>query len=199
MLGFKQNACCGSQTCHSVIAIQVPNALFEQFTCFNLIKNLRNALLLLLPDNAHQLATGRLYVALTRLADLKDLFVSDYKSKEEVVQVLICGCFLPFYCGIIPPSFRGMRYFDGACTNFHPFFSLHSVLTVSPFTGEIDICPRDCSISHLCLHALNASFQLSIQNLHRAIYSLFPPQTLVTWISGEFRPKWLNNSKKDIY
>uniref|UniRef100_A0A8C5P760 Uncharacterized protein n=1 Tax=Leptobrachium leishanense TaxID=445787 RepID=A0A8C5P760_9ANUR len=137
---------------------------------FNLIKNLRNALLLLLPDNAHQLATGRLYVALTRLAPMTHVgCCGEFWSQRVCVRPVPISAFV----------FFSQRYFDGACTNFHPFFSLHSVLTVSPFTGEIDICPRDCSISHLCLHALNASFQLSIQNLHRAIYSLFPPQTLV--------------------
>ncbi|CAH2220712.1 patatin-like phospholipase domain-containing 1 [Pelobates cultripes] len=145
---------------------------------FNLIKNLHKALLHLLPDNAHQMATGRLFVALTRLSDLKDIMVSDYKSKEEVVQVLICSCFVPFYCGIVPPSFRGVRYFDGGCTNFHPFVNLSSILTVSPFSGEIDICPRDCPVS-FCVFVLNASFQLSIENLRRVIYALFPPQTMV--------------------
>ncbi|KAM8977176.1 LOW QUALITY PROTEIN: omega-hydroxyceramide transacylase-like [Pelodytes ibericus] len=146
---------------------------------FNLIQNLRKALLHLVPDNAHQLATDRLYVALTRLSDWKNILVSDYKSKEEVVQALICSCFVPFYCGIIPPSFRGVKYVDGGYTNFHPFVNSKSMLTVSPFTGEVDICPRDCPVSHFCFHIFNASFQMSLENICRVIYALFPPQTKV--------------------
>ncbi|MEE6493214.1 hypothetical protein FKM82_016768 [Ascaphus truei] len=149
------------------------------FPCFNATRILHKALLKLLPDNAHQLTTGRLHVALTRLSDGKNILVSDYKSKEEVMQVLICSCFVPFYSGVVPPSFRGVRYIDGGLTNFQPLFDLKSMITVSPFTGEIDICPRDCPVSHLCLQICNTSFQLSVENLCRVSYSLFPPSSMI--------------------
>ncbi|XP_044141642.1 omega-hydroxyceramide transacylase-like [Bufo gargarizans] len=145
------------------------------FPTFNLLAILRKALLNFLPENAHQLATGRLHVALTRLSDGKTILVSDYTSKEEVVQVLICGCFVPFYCGFVPPTFRGVRYFDGALKNFQPLFGFKSMITISPFTGEIDICPRDCPVSHLCFQICNTSFQFSVQNMCRVVYALFPP------------------------
>ncbi|XP_075469987.1 omega-hydroxyceramide transacylase-like isoform X2 [Ascaphus truei] len=127
------------------------------FPCFNATRILHKALLKLLPDNAHQLTTGRLHVALTRLSDGKNILVSDYKSKEEVMQ----------------------RYIDGGLTNFQPLFDLKSMITVSPFTGEIDICPRDCPVSHLCLQICNTSFQLSVENLCRVSYSLFPPSSMI--------------------
>ncbi|XP_053313526.1 omega-hydroxyceramide transacylase-like isoform X2 [Spea bombifrons] len=146
---------------------------------FNPLKNLLRSLQQLVPDNAHQLATGRLHIAVTRLSDLKNIIISDFNSKEEVVQVLLCSCFVPYYCGLVPPSFRGVRYIDGGCSNFHPFFSLKSILTVSPFTGEIDICPRDCPVSHFCIQISHASFQLSLENFGRLIHALFPPQTTI--------------------
>lgn len=149
------------------------------FPTFNLLTILRKALLKLLPDNAHQVATGRLNVALTRLSDGKTILVSDFKSKEEVMQALICSCFIPFYCGFVPPTFRGVRYIDGGLTNFLPQFNMRSVITVSPFTGEIDICPRDCPVSHLCLQVFNTTFQFSVQNMCRVSYALFPPTTNV--------------------
>lgn len=40
-----------------------------------------------LPANAHQLATGRLAVAVTRMADNKHIILSDFESKEDVIQV----------------------------------------------------------------------------------------------------------------
>lgn len=45
-----------------------------------------------LPSNAHHLANGRLAVALTRLDDGKLIIMSDFESREDVVQVSwICG------------------------------------------------------------------------------------------------------------
>lgn len=42
-----------------------------------------------LPSNAHQLANGRLAVAMTRLIDSKLIIKSDFQSKEDVVQVSV--------------------------------------------------------------------------------------------------------------
>ncbi|XP_073443422.1 omega-hydroxyceramide transacylase-like [Dendrobates tinctorius] len=159
-------------------AIEVRKPIFGPFFgTFDLGTIFRRALLNFLPDNAHLVATGRLNVALTRLSDGKNILVSDFKSKDEVIQALICSCFIPFYCGFVPPTFQGVRYIDGGLTNFQPLFGLKSIITISPFTGEIDICPRDCPASHLCIQIFNTSFQLSVQNLSRVIYSLFPPPT----------------------
>ncbi|XP_073523206.1 omega-hydroxyceramide transacylase-like [Phyllobates terribilis] len=159
-------------------AIEARKPIFGPFfRTFKLGTIFRRALLNLLPDNAHLVATGRLNVALTRLSNGKNTLVSDFKSKEEVVQALICSCFVPFYCGFLPPIFQGVRYIDGGLTNFQPLFGLKSLITISPFTGEIDICPRDCPVSHLCFQVCNTSFQFSVQNLSRVIYSLFPPPT----------------------
>lgn len=149
------------------------------YPSFNLHTIIKETLPRFVPENAHHLASGRLHVALTRLSDGKTILVSDFNSKEEVIQALICSCFVPFYCGLVPPSFRGVRYIDGGLSNFQPFYDLQSTITVSPFTGEIDICPRDCPVGHLCLHIFNTSFQLSVQNLCRVSYSLFPPPSYV--------------------
>lgn len=40
-----------------------------------------------LPFNAHQLASGRLAVAMTRITDGKLIMMSEFQSKEDVVQV----------------------------------------------------------------------------------------------------------------
>ncbi|XP_058860712.1 patatin-like phospholipase domain-containing protein 2 isoform X2 [Acipenser ruthenus] len=74
---------------------------------FSLFKVLKSCLLRSLPENAHELATGRLHVSMTRLADGKNILVSDFQSREDLVQALLCSCFVPVYCGLVPPSFRG--------------------------------------------------------------------------------------------
>lgn len=54
------------------------------------------------------------------------------------------------------------------------------MITVSPFTGELDICPRDCPAIFFCFQIFNGSIQISIENLCRISYALFPPSTMVS-------------------
>ncbi|KAF7668715.1 hypothetical protein LDENG_00289700 [Lucifuga dentata] len=98
-----------------------------------------------LPSDAHQLANGRLAVAMTRLTDGKYTVMSEFQSKEDVVQALLCSCFVPGYCGVLPPSFKGVHYVDGGFSRMQPVSTapFAHTLTVSPFSGEVDICPKD--------------------------------------------------------
>ncbi|XP_027549375.1 patatin-like phospholipase domain-containing protein 2 isoform X2 [Neopelma chrysocephalum] len=75
---------------------------------FNVIKIIRDGLMRNLPENTHQLSSGRLCISLTRVSDGKNALISNFNSKEEVIQALICSSFVPIYCGLIPPSFRGV-------------------------------------------------------------------------------------------
>ncbi|XP_020660963.3 omega-hydroxyceramide transacylase [Pogona vitticeps] len=142
---------------------------------FSVLRILQRRLYQILPENSHRMATGRLYVSLTRLIDGQNVVVSEYNSKEELIQALICSCFVPIYAGFIPPSFRGVRYVDGGFTNLQPCSDVETAITVSPFTGEIDICPRDCPAIFYSLHIVHGSIQISIENLCRIGYALFPP------------------------
>lgn len=95
---------------------------------FGLLRLVRDSLLQRLPADAHLRASGRLCVSLTRLADGTNVLVSQFDSREELVQVgnirrgplrlplqpfrcvqqvLLCSCFFPVYSGFIPPSYRG--------------------------------------------------------------------------------------------
>lgn len=77
----------------------------------------------------------------------------------------------------LPPQ----RYVDGGFTGLQPVSSLEEpVITVSPFTGELDICPRDCPAIFFCFQIFNGSIQISIENLCRISYALFPPSTMVS-------------------
>uniref|UniRef100_UPI00398EFB3E patatin-like phospholipase domain containing 3 n=1 Tax=Pristiophorus japonicus TaxID=55135 RepID=UPI00398EFB3E len=146
---------------------------------FNLVKIMRNGLFRTLPENAHQLATGRLCISLTRVLDGENVLVSDFNSKEELIQALICSAFVPIYCGLIPPSFRGVRYVDGGISNNLPQYELKNTITVSPFSGESDICPRDSSTNFHELRVTNTSIQFSLDNLYRLTRALFPPEPKV--------------------
>lgn len=54
---------------------------------FNLVKIMRSMLQRTLPDDAHQQASGRLGISLTRVTDGKNVLVSHFNNKEELVQV----------------------------------------------------------------------------------------------------------------
>lgn len=55
---------------------------------FSLLKIVHNFLERELPDEAHLLASGRLFVSLTRVSDGKNLLVSHFHSKEDLIQVM---------------------------------------------------------------------------------------------------------------
>ncbi|XP_061525880.1 patatin-like phospholipase domain-containing protein 2 [Phycodurus eques] len=97
-----------------------------------------------LPTDAHLLVNGRLAVAVTRLDDGEYTVITEYQSKDDVIQTLLCSCFVPGYCGMLPPSLNGVHYMDGGFSKIQPVLAPPSrTLTVSPFSGETDICPPD--------------------------------------------------------
>ncbi|XP_073325834.1 patatin-like phospholipase domain-containing protein 4 [Pagrus major] len=128
-----------------------------------------------LPSDAHQLANGRLAVAMTRLTDGKLIIMSDFQSKEDVVQALLCSCFVPGYCGMLPPSIKGVHYVDGGFSSMQPVLPVpcSSILTVSPFSGEMDICPADTP----CMWDMVVSgttLKGNVANSLRIINALYP-------------------------
>uniref|UniRef100_A0A8C2GLA1 triacylglycerol lipase n=1 Tax=Cyprinus carpio TaxID=7962 RepID=A0A8C2GLA1_CYPCA len=146
---------------------------------FNIVKVIRGGLYRDLPSDAHTLASGRLCVSLTRVMDGQNVLVSDFSSKDELIQALICSCFIPVYCGLIPPAFRGVRYVDGGISDNLPQSELKNTITVSPFSGESDICPKDISTSFHELRFTNTSIQFNLDNMYRLSKALFPPEPKV--------------------
>ncbi|XP_026167629.1 patatin-like phospholipase domain-containing protein 2 [Mastacembelus armatus] len=143
---------------------------------FSLLRIVRDSLLEKLPEDAHRRASGKLCVSLTRLADGKNILVSEFDSREELIQVLMCSCFFPVYCGFIPPSYRGVRYMDGALSNNMPLFEQRNTITMAPFSGESDICPREGTFNFFEVHYGNVSIQGNTGNVHRICTSFLPPR-----------------------
>ncbi|XP_004279699.2 1-acylglycerol-3-phosphate O-acyltransferase PNPLA3 isoform X1 [Orcinus orca] len=141
---------------------------------FSLNKEVRDGLQKHLPDNVHQLVSGKIVISLTRVADGENVLVSDFRSKDEVVDALSCSSFVPFFSGLIPPSFRGVRYVDGAVSNIIPFFDTKTTITVSPFYGESDICPKVKSTNFLHVNVTKLSVRLCSENLYLLTRVLFP-------------------------
>nr|XP_031527680.1 1-acylglycerol-3-phosphate O-acyltransferase PNPLA3 isoform X2 [Vicugna pacos] len=142
---------------------------------FNLSKCIQDSLHRHLPDNVHQLLSGRLFVSLTRVSDGENVLVSDFQSKDEVIDALICSSFIPFIFGFIPPSFRGVRYVDGGMTDILPFLDTKTTITVSPFYGESDICPKVKSTNFFHVDLTTLSLRCCSENVYLLYQTLFPP------------------------
>ncbi|XP_064513723.1 patatin-like phospholipase domain-containing protein 2 [Pseudopipra pipra] len=146
---------------------------------FNLVKTIRICLSKTVPENGHEVAAGRLGISLTRVSDGENVILSDFNSKEELIQACVCSTFIPVYCGLIPPTLRGVRYVDGGISDNLPQYELKNTITVSPFSGESDICPRDSSTNMHELRVTNTSIQFNLRNLYRLSKALFPPEPQV--------------------
>ncbi|XP_058165124.1 1-acylglycerol-3-phosphate O-acyltransferase PNPLA3-like [Dasypus novemcinctus] len=140
----------------------------------NLSKCVREELHKCLPANVHQLVSDKMGISLTRVSDWKNVLVSDFQSKDEVVDALVCSTFIPFYSGLIPPSFRGVRYVDGGVTDDVPFIDAKTTITISPFYGEHDICPKvkSTNLPHVTINKL--SLHLCSENAYLLVRGLFP-------------------------
>ncbi|KAL0273132.1 UNVERIFIED_CONTAM: hypothetical protein PYX00_005879 [Menopon gallinae] len=136
---------------------------------------LRDGLDKFLPEDAHKRVSGKLRVSLTRVYDMKNVIVTDFSSREELLQALLASAFVPVFSGFIPPKFRGTRYMDGGFSDNLPTLD-ENTITVSPFCGESDICPRDLSSQLFHVNVANTSIELSKQNIYRIARILFPPK-----------------------
>lgn len=128
-----------------------------------------------LPENAHELVNGKLHISLTRVYDGRNVIISHFNSREDLVQALLCACFIPVFSGILPPRFHGVRYIDGGFSDNLPMID-DNTCTVSPFAGENDICPRDKSSQLFHVHFANTSIELTRKNLYRFTHILVPPK-----------------------
>lgn len=144
---------------------------------FNLLGIVREELERILPPNAYEMCTGRLVISLTRWSDHENVVIQEYNSNSDLIDAIMCSCFIPLYCGITPPKFRGVQYIDGGVSDNQPIYDEHTV-TVSPFAGESDICPPDWdSGSILGVDFNGTSIRFTARNMFRLMACLWPRST----------------------
>lgn len=140
---------------------------------FNIMEIIRTGMDEVLPEDAHIRCNGRLFVSVTRSSDGRNVLLSQFESKQDLLQALICSCFIPFYCGTDKPKFHDVVYTDGGLSDNQPVIDDHTV-TVAPFFGESDICPQDPSCNWMQISLGNTSIAVTPGNLYRIIRILFP-------------------------
>ncbi|XP_020278982.1 patatin-like phospholipase domain-containing protein 2 isoform X1 [Pseudomyrmex gracilis] len=142
---------------------------------FNVQDMLLESLRKFLPDDAHLRVNGKLHVSMTRVYDGKNVIVSQFNSKEDLLQALLATSFIPLFSGLLPPRFHGVRYMDGGFSDNLPTLD-ENTITISPFCGESDICPRDPSSQLFHVNVSNTSIELSKENIYRFARIIFPPR-----------------------
>ncbi|KAL3115891.1 hypothetical protein niasHT_007191 [Heterodera trifolii] len=142
---------------------------------FDLMNIVRDELDRILPDNAHQLCSGRLFISLTEYSTGQNAIISEFANKKELIQAILCSCFIPIFCGYTVPEFRGVRYIDGGFSDNQPVYDQNTI-TISPFSGESDICPLDhASASILGFVYYNTSIRFNNENFYRFCSCFVPP------------------------
>ncbi|XP_070641239.1 patatin-like phospholipase domain-containing protein 4 isoform X5 [Bos indicus] len=136
---------------------------------------LRSGVESILPTNAHELAHGRLHVSITNTRTRRNCLVSSFSSREDLIKVLLASSFLPIYAGLKPVEYKGQRWVDGGFTNSLPVLPVGRTVTISPFSGRLDISPQDKGQLHFYVSITNQEVLLSVANLVRLNRALFPP------------------------
>ncbi|XP_043355823.1 patatin-like phospholipase domain-containing protein 4 isoform X2 [Dermochelys coriacea] len=110
---------------------------------YDFMTRLRAGIESFLPSNAHEIAENRLYVSITNTKNGKNYLVSNFASREDLIKVLLASSFVPLYAGIKAVEYKGEKWIDGGLTNGLPILPVGRTVTVSPFSGRLDICPQD--------------------------------------------------------
>ncbi|KAM9668569.1 patatin-like phospholipase domain-containing protein 4 isoform 3-T4 [Dama dama] len=128
---------------------------------YDFMARLRSGVESILPANAHELAHDRLHVSITNTRTRRNCLVSRFPSREDLIQ----------------------KWVDGGFTNSLPVLPAGRTVTISPFSGRLDVSPQDKGRLHFYVSITNQDVlspcvflsQLSVANLVRLNQALFPP------------------------
>ncbi|XP_074215216.1 patatin-like phospholipase domain-containing protein 4 isoform X1 [Camelus bactrianus] len=110
---------------------------------YDFMARLRSGMESILPANAHELAHNRLHISITNTKTRENDLVSSFSSREDLIKVLLASSFVPVYAGLKPVEYRGQKWVDGGFTNSLPILPVGRTVTISPFSGRLDISPQD--------------------------------------------------------
>ncbi|VFV37478.1 patatin-like phospholipase domain [Lynx pardinus] len=142
---------------------------------YDFMARLRSGMDLILPANAHELAHDRLHVSITNTKTRQNYLVSKFSSREDLIKVLLASSFLPIYAGLKPVEYNGQKWVDGGLTNSLPILPVGRTVTISPFSGRLDISPQDKGQLNVYVNVAKQDMMLSVANLVRLNQALFPP------------------------
>lgn len=114
----------------------------------------------LLPEDAHLFLSNRLFVSVTVYPSddgklLGNRVVSNFDSREDLIQTLLASCYIPFYYEK-PVRIGGSFFLDDGITNNCPCGP--GTITISPYARSADVSPASNGID--------------------AVHRLFPPSPI---------------------
>ncbi|KAM9576726.1 patatin-like phospholipase domain-containing protein 4 isoform 1-T1 [Trichechus inunguis] len=142
---------------------------------YDFTARLRSGMEAILPPDAHELAQNRLHVSITNSKTRENYLVSRFSSREDLIKVLLASSFVPIYSGLRPVEYKGQMWVDGGFTNSLPILPVGRTVTISPFSGRLDISPQDKGRLDLYITISKQDITLSVTNLVRLGQALFPP------------------------
>ncbi|OUC45744.1 phospholipase, patatin family [Trichinella nativa] len=76
---------------------------------FSLHKHLRMLIEKYISDDSHSKADGKVFISVSNFTSLTNKLISQYRSKEDLVNSLLASCYIPFFSGIWekPPIIDG--------------------------------------------------------------------------------------------
>ncbi|CAG5120229.1 unnamed protein product [Candidula unifasciata] len=146
---------------------------------YNFTRSLRYMVEDILPEDAHEVAKGKLFVSLTNAETKENELMSDFESRDELIDALVASCYIPVYAGIKLPMLRGQKYIDGGLSDNLPKFDTGRTITVSPFDGKSDIGPRVGQEIEKKAHFINVhnqDIQVNLNNIKKGVHAFFPPK-----------------------
>ncbi|XP_032141754.1 patatin-like phospholipase domain-containing protein 4 isoform X6 [Sapajus apella] len=120
---------------------------------YDFMARLRSGMELILPSDAHELAQNRLHVSISNTKTRENYLVSNFSSREDLIK----------------------KWVDGGLTNSLPILPVGRTVTISPFSGRLDISPQDKGCLDLYVNIAKQDIMLSLANLERLNQALFPP------------------------
>ncbi|XP_066562051.1 patatin-like phospholipase domain-containing protein 4 isoform X1 [Amia ocellicauda] len=143
---------------------------------YDFMSKLREGIEQILPPDAHEVAGDRLHVSITHRETGANRLVSSFASREDLVKVLLASSFVPVYAGMNAVEYKGEKWIDGGLTDSLPVLPVGRTITVSPFSGRLDICPQHDGLLNLRIRVMKQEIMLSADNLTRLGQALFPPE-----------------------
>ena len=85
-----------------------------------------------LPQNAHELCSGRVSIALTNTKTRQIDSISEFDTREELISILIAAMTIPYINAFLPAKVRGKRYMDAGFIS-NQIICCPEVIVCSPF------------------------------------------------------------------
>ncbi|XP_040571628.1 patatin-like phospholipase domain-containing protein 4 isoform X1 [Lepeophtheirus salmonis] len=133
-----------------------------------------------LPLDAHEIVSGKLHISITDPKTMKNIIVSQFSTREELIEALICSCYMPAFSGYSLPTYCGKVYVDGGFSDNQPIMSDGSpTIKISPFAGKSQIGPQSSdSRRKMMWKSGGEELEISKRNLKRFICAVSPAKDL---------------------